>query len=278
MTPSTRTADDAIATLRRHRIIPKRITAISPVEAERKNGRQAYRVDTRDGRVLKARHLRDPELAQEVCELRAGLDEGFAPVLIRDGAVLLEAWIDGVVLTDETAAPWAAEAGRLLGRLHIAPLGNGVASERSTDVWRHGAQGDLRILRDAGHVSEARSGALAAALEQLDPQTARATKVHHDFCPENLVVDVRGRVFVIDNEWVRIGVPEFDVGRTLCRWPMSPEAWQQFHDGYRHEAGPLEAFLFWRIVSALFSARVQLQVAPEGLDPVLGVLRASVAL
>ena len=108
------------AALDEHGLGPRRLVPISRFQG-RKHGRYAFLALAEDGRKVKARHVVSAEDAQRLCELREGLEPGFAPVLDRHGPVLVEEWIEGVDASEEEAARRAGEAGSLLGRLHAAP-------------------------------------------------------------------------------------------------------------------------------------------------------------
>ncbi|MEO8605094.1 MAG: phosphotransferase [bacterium] len=270
-------ARDIAAALESLHLHCDRIEMVSPLR-ERKGIRYAYRVDTADGSTVKLRHFGLAADALAHFELRAGLEEAFAPALSCSGAVLFEAWIDGVALTEPDADARSREAGALLGRLHARPLPASVAATCATQRWRAAAQSDVQILRRAGVLEPGAAAALLTELAQRDPGTARVALTHRDFCAENMLVDALGLLRVIDNEQIEIGPLGFDLGRTFHRWPMSQTAWAQFFSGYR-SAAPVdpEAIGFWRIVAALVGARVFLQRAPERLDGTVALLRRFVA-
>jgi Ser/Thr protein kinase RdoA (MazF antagonist) len=263
--------------LERHRVRCRNVELVSPLR-ERKGIRFAYRADTEDGCTVKLRHFGDAESARVHLELRAGLEDAFAPVLARCGAVLFEAWIDGVALTDLDPEARAEEAGALLGRLHATPLGPEHAATCDTRRWRAGAESDVAILSEAGGVTKREASILLAELARRDPARSRAALIHKDFCAENMLIDAHGRLRVIDNEQLDIGAIGFDLGRTFHRWPMSAGAWTRFVRGYRASApGEPAATGFWRLVAALVGARVFLERAPERLDASLALLRRFVA-
>jgi hypothetical protein len=78
------------------------------------------------------------------------------------------------------------------------------------------------------------------------------------------------RLYVIDNEWISLDAADFDLARTFTRWPMSEAAWARFIAAYGMDPGPLD---FWKIVSAVLSARARLRKAPDRLDAALDALR-----
>jgi Ser/Thr protein kinase RdoA (MazF antagonist) len=252
---------------------PRRLVLISPLR-QHKGKRCAYRVEAEDGRIVKVRQLQTPDEARRLLELRAGLDEAFAPVLARYGAVLLEAWIEGVPLTAVDAEERAEEGGALLGRLHGTALAPDAPSTLSTREWTDGAMSNLHILTDAGKLASGLAASLRAEILERDPGVARAALIHQDFCAENMLLDDGGRLRVIDNEQLTIAPAGFDLGRTFDRWPMSEGAWARFCRGYRSSApAEIDAIRFWKIVAALKGARVRYQHSPARFAAALASLR-----
>jgi Ser/Thr protein kinase RdoA (MazF antagonist) len=264
---------DVEAALDRHGLRTRRIELVSPL-GERKGIRFAYRVDADDGRSVKVRHFGTAEDARRHFGLRAGLEAAFSPVLAHHGPVVLEEWVEGVPLGDLESEALAAEAGALLGRLHARPFGPDTPSVISTRKWIEGADSDLAILTSAGVLACAEADRLAAELRRRDPMSARTALVHLDFCAENMLIDPRGELRVIDNELLAINPPGLDVGRTFHRWPMSEATWACFLGGYRSAApGEPEAIGFWKIAAALVGTRVFLQRIPQRVAPSVALLR-----
>ncbi len=240
-----------------------------------KGRRLAYRVDAEDGRRFKVREFESETVAREVQMLRDGLEDAFAPVIERCGCVLLEEWIDGVALTLADANRLAEQAGAVLGRLHSVRLPSGAPEVMSTSLWRSGADDDVEMLATAGAITADEAIRAAGLLREQDPRSARAAIVHLDFCAENLVVDVLGKLRIIDNEQLAVEPAGIDLGRTFHRWPMSDLVWREFLRGYR-SAGTSEpdATGFWRLVATVLGARVFLQRRPERLDDTIRLLRS----
>jgi len=252
---------------------PRRLVLISPLRRH-KGRRCAYRVDAEDGRIVKARQFESCEEARRQRELRAGLEAAFAPVLAQHGCVLLEEWIDGVPLTERDPDSHADAGGALLGRLHAQPLGPDVPAAFDTRKWTAAALSDLGVLATAEVLEPQTVAALQAEIRRRDPGTARAALVHSDFCAENMLIDTRGQLRVIDTEQLAVAPAGFDLGRTFDRWPMSAAAWTRFRRGYQSSApAAVEAIGFWKIVAALVGARVRHKRTPARLDAALVLLR-----
>jgi hypothetical protein len=261
------------AALERFGITPRRVALISPLK-ERKGSRLSYRVDADDGRTIKARQLDTSDGARRLLALRAGLEEAFAPALAQYGCVLIEEWIEGLPLTELDAEARAEEGGVLLSRLHARALDPGAPSTFSTGKWSERAMSDLEILAGAGKLDAGEATALRAEIQRRAPEAARAVVVHLDFCAENMLIDARGQLRVIDNELLAIRPAGLDLGRTFDRWPMSDGAWGRFLRGYRSvAAAEPEAIGFWKIVAALTGARVRFERSPARLVATLALLR-----
>lgn len=271
-TPSETTPEIAAA-LAHFAITPRRIELISPL-SDRKGSRLSYRVNAQDGRIVKVRQLDSTERAASLLELRAGLEAAFAPALAHHGCVLLEEWIDGTPLNESDAEGRAEEAGALLGRLHARALEVDMPATLSTSERRTHAISNLEILCNAALLTPSEAAALRAEIARRDPGTTGTVLMHMDFCAENMLIDARGDLRVIDNELLSIGPAGLDLGRTFDRWPMSEAAWASFCRGYRSSApAKPEAVGFWKIYAALLGARVRYERSPGRLDASLGLLR-----
>ncbi len=253
---------DAVrAALDRERLAPAGFEVLSPPNA-RKRGRATLRIALVGGTVVKARWLESSEEAARLFAVRADLDSAFAPPIAAHGRVLLESWIDGTSVAalacDAQAETIAAGAGTILGSLHARSV-QPVMAYTSTAPWRSEAERDLAALVDAGKLGGVDARALATRLAESDPPSTTLALIHRDFCGENLVRDPRGRLWVIDNEWLMHGPAGFDLGRTYCRWPMPGHAWKRFVASYG-AAMPidLQALSFWQLAAALFGARIRL--------------------
>ena len=129
----------------------------------------------------------------------------------------------------------------------------------------------LRIDPFFRHI-RARYPRLDALIDQL--QTDRATLVHGDFSPKNVLVDTTGAIRILDAETATWGSPGFDPGYLLAhlllkyeqrRDPALLGAAARFWTAYRSEVGA--AFddldlLTWRTLVGMLLARI------DGKSPV----------
>ncbi|MBI3786152.1 MAG: aminoglycoside phosphotransferase family protein [Deltaproteobacteria bacterium] len=242
------------------------LSLISPLGVG-KGMRYAYRVETADGRVIKARHFESPGESRRVFELRRGIDDAFAAVFGCFGTVLLEEWIAGEMLDPHDTEGWAQTAGAIVGRLHARPLPSQISPDEGTRRWNESAAGDIEVLRHAKVLPEATCDALQIAVRCHDPGRARIALIHKDFCAENMLVDAAGRLRIIDTERITFEPVGFELGWTWHRWPMLPPAWERFVDGYGSTAPAApEAEEYWRLICGLTLSRVFLQRVPARRD------------
>jgi Ser/Thr protein kinase RdoA (MazF antagonist) len=245
-----------------HGIKPRRMTLISPL-GKAKGRRWSYRVEAEDGRIVKARQFENSRDAGLIFELRAGLEDAFAPALGWYEAVLIEEWVEGIALSQSDWGKWAEKAGALLGRLHSKLPETGTPSVIATALWLDRAHSDLLLLHSAGKLDGEEVAVLREELRRRDPARARATLIHMDFCADNMLVDRNLCLRIIDNEQLKIGPQALDLGRTFNLWPMPYESRVRFRQGYDStSAAPPEAIGFWRIIAALGCARVFLNLNP----------------
>jgi aminoglycoside phosphotransferase (APT) family kinase protein len=230
--------------------------------------RRVYRLDLKGGRVLKARRLEDEATARRLFEIRQEAPAGFAPVLHRHGAVMLEAWIEGEDLAQRPmTSQHLFEAATLLACLHATPrvLGRPLPATQSTGAEREMAEHARWHLAADGRLALAESDRIGAALKLLDPKRALFGLVHTDFCGENMVIDPDGRLHIIDNERMSLGVLGLDVARTWYRWMLPSPAWECFRATYQARMPHQDAlrhFAFWALVATLKSAVLRLWLDP----------------
>lgn len=246
------------------------VAAISPLSplGSRKGRRLAYRVDGRCGNTFKVRHFESDEAAAQIMSLRAHLPACFAPVIDRHGPVLIEQWVDGRELCSEDTEFAFGQGGAILGRLHSdsGALGQEAAG---TDGWLETAYGDIRVLETAGIISTDQAAGLRGTLADTAPRVCRTSLIHYDFCGENMLIDARGELRIIDNEQLTIAPTGLDLAWTCFRWPGASRN-AQFREAYEASAGAVPAALdFWRTVALLIGNRVYLQCAPGRLDDTL---------
>lgn len=245
--------------------------------------RRTYRLRFADGSTLKGRCFRTASRAEIVWRILVGPAAFcFGRAISHDGEAMLEEWVDGATLVQGTVAPsLVREAGRMLGRLHGCPL------PRFDDVdfqpldaagWLEKTEANLSALTGRGLLTAARARHLRELAASQRPAIAPLGIVHRDLCPENLIVDARGRLRSIDSGSATVGVIDEDLCRVWYRWPMTPEERALFVEGYQEERGSAdirEPSTFWAIVVLVNSARARLGLSTAAAEAVLQQLDRS---
>jgi Ser/Thr protein kinase RdoA (MazF antagonist) len=241
---------------------------------------RVHRVALADGRVVKVRrtdeHVDAPLVARILAALR---HPAFAPPLALHDGALIEEWIEGAPLDDPPGDDALAQAGDLLGRLHALESLDGLPlhdmAPTARELWR--IEHDLEIVARAGALERETARRLLARAVECDPGAALTGVCHRDFCAENLIVDGRGRLRVVDNETVTIAALDFDLQRTAYRWALPAERWAVFLDAYRAHREPPDdgdAALFWRLRAVTLSASFRVtRGAPTAAAPLAELRR-----
>ena len=121
---------------------------------------------------------------------------------------------------------------------------------------------------------------LDRALQRSYPPQAACGLVHLDFCGENMVIDRRGQLGVVDNDRIRLDAFGYDLARTWYRWALTAPEWDCFCRAYGSRLpfpNPLHSLQFWKIVAAARSAEFRLHHYPEKTDVPVRCLRALAA-
>lgn len=241
-----------------------------------------WRVRLPGGAEAKVRLLRTSEQVQRFLAFRRALGAlpGLTDVLHVRGRALLEEWVPGPTLADtEPTDAQLVGSARLLATLHRAPRPANVTPTWSAETELPSLMHALRCLAEAGALTDGERGALAAMLAPLEGAIRTTALMHGDFCGENLVWHETRGVVSIDHEWLEVGPAEFDLGRTLQRWPLAPLARQRFLACYVQAGGPavLDDVPLWELAAEILSAMIRVRHGrPEAHVP-LDALRRRLA-
>jgi len=252
----------------------KRMTAVRWDEVSTIRGpwapRSAFRIELADGRTVKARRLEDAATARRLYEVQRELPDDFSPATAVHGPVLIEAWLEGRLLScGEAGNALLRDAGRLLARVHNLPAVAGRLVQRrdATAPLREDAERGLHGLVVAGALDVGVAAALRRMLADGDPGSEAVGVTHNDFCGENMLIDPTGRLRVFDNDRVSIGPLGYDLGRAWHRWALPPDAWTVFELAYRGAMPASEPFRagFWGLLAVVTSAGYHLRLGSGGL-------------
>jgi aminoglycoside phosphotransferase len=271
---------DIAAAVRAFGAIPRTCRRVTGLPSPRSD-RAAFRVGLADGRVVKVRRASRVAAARRYAALVRALPQlPLAPVYLREGRVVVEAWVRGAPLSERpcTHARLAAAAAILRGlhdvrRLHRRGL---VARRASTRDFGAGLARRLAALVAAGAVGARDAARIDRALAATRPAHARLGVIHGDLCAENIVEDRAGRLHVVDNAGMRIGFVDYDLARAWYRWSMPDGAWRAFLASYAggDAFDPAAPAPFWRLAAVVRSAHLRVVRATPAADVPLRRLRA----
>jgi Ser/Thr protein kinase RdoA (MazF antagonist) len=245
--------------------------------------RAAFRIDLADGRAVKVRRLARVARARRFARMVRGLAEApLAALLVLEGRIAVEEWIDGTPLSALPPVPTRLRrAGEVLGRLHATGrMGRRrLPAQASTGPLLDVTERRLARLCARGAVARAEVRALRGVLARFAPDVALFGVTHNDFCAENVVETRASGIVAIDNEGMRLGFLDYDLARTRYRWPMSATAWMAFLDGYTGWRDPgdwVRHAPFWWVAALVKSAHVRFD-RTDAADVPLGRLHDVVA-
>jgi aminoglycoside phosphotransferase (APT) family kinase protein len=211
-----------------------------PVEAVEvggwRTGRATYRVSLSDGRIVKVRQLRARNRVTRAAALVAAVDDPRLPAALAIlGAVSVEAWVEGTVLSSRRPTGREIDAAAdLLTDLHalVEIAGHRFRKQQPTAAVLARTKHQVEDLTAAGLLTRHDASRLVARVAVGLPTTAPRGVIHGDLRAENLVVTPSGALVSIDNEAVHLDFLATDLGRTWARWPMSPSDWTRFRRRY----------------------------------------------
>jgi hypothetical protein len=233
--------------------------------------RRTYRLWFEDGRQLKGRYYPSSRFALVARRIREMNALEFLPAIVNHHAdAMLEEWIAGESLAMETTnQALIQQCGRMQGLLHralVPSLDDFDFKPLQISDWAAMMSKSLASLVHERVLPQAEAHRLEHLALQHAPTRQQLGVVNRDVCPENLVVNAQGRLFLVDNGSLTVGSVEEDLCRTWYRWPMLVDERQAFSAGYREfgdPAGLTNPSIFWRVVVVANSARFRLANSRE---------------
>lgn len=243
--------------------------------------RTAFRVTLADGRCVKLRRLKTAARAAELARLLERLaDRGLPQPLLLRGETLVVEWLAGTPLPPAQAvcAPDRVRAAGLLAAIHGTPC---VRAERqrapsAVAAELRGLEAQLEVLVASGACEAAEASEIAADARRWAPRESPVGVAHGDFSAENLIVDPQGRLRVVDNEALAVGLLDLDLARTWSRWPMPEASWRAFLGAYEAFSGRRiddSALGCWKLRTLVLSAWYRTRYELSGVPEVLARLR-----
>ncbi len=242
---------------------PTSVSAITTLPSTAAN-RASFRVTLADGGSAKAVLVESADRAGAIAQILDLLrHRHFARVLARHGRALVTEWIDGTPLVAASHAV-LEDCGAILGSIHAVRLPPGLPLEscRYGEASSTIGRAKLDEVVQAGALDAATARAALQMAEKAAPRSAETGFVHRDFCPDNLVVDRRGLVHVVDNESLSCDALDYDLARWWYRWPLSTAERDSFLKGYSRYRSPSafrRHFAFWMVHALVDSALFRLR-------------------
>jgi Ser/Thr protein kinase RdoA (MazF antagonist) len=222
--------------------------------------RAAWQLRFADRRVLKGVRFNSPAVADRVEHLLGPLgDRHFPRVVARRGPAMLLQWIEGAALDSGVRqANVLRRCGFLHGWIHVqAPAEAAAPAPGSEPDWGARLEGAAETLLTSETLAWPELGELMDQARMHLPCTAARGITHGDFCAENLIVQPSDGIYVVDNETLQVDALEYDLARTWYRWPMGPDQWAAYGEGYSEHRGLTDFkahFPYWSVLVLLEAA------------------------
>ena len=197
-------------------------------------------VQGRDGRWIKIRSFSSEPEAIAFLDLLGNQLWPHAGIIFgRCGRVIAEEWIYGESVTDNSY-DHITSAGAALGRLHAPLPGHGVRCVGWVNSlhWVKSISDRICRLSQPGFIDEQDRKQLLQLVERYASDAIEYGLTHGDFAPDNLLVDAQGRLVCIDNETMRVDALDYDLTRTILRWPLSGARRHAFLSAYSAHRDP----------------------------------------
>ncbi len=221
--------------------------------------RAAWQLRFANRRVLKGVRFNSHGVADRVEYLLGPLgDRHFPRIVARRGLAMLLQWIEGAPLSPRRCqADVLRHCGFLHGWIHAqGPGGAPATGPGSEPDWGARLEAAAEILARSGMLAHKAGELISQARMHLPRAVARGIG-HGDFCAQNLIVQQPDRIYVIDNETLGVDALDWDLARTWYRWPMRPDQWVAYGEGYSQHRGLADFqahFPYWSVLVLLESA------------------------
>jgi Ser/Thr protein kinase RdoA (MazF antagonist) len=207
-----------------------------------------------DGRLIKIRSFSSDATARAFLDF---LGNQFWPhtgiVLGRCGRAIAEDWVHGESVTDNRYHPdQITNAGAALGSLHAPLAGHGARNVGWVNAlhWVKSISDRICRLSRRGSIDGQDRERLLQLVDRYASDTLEYGLTHGDFAPDNLLVDAQGRLVCIDNETVGVDALDYDLTRTILRWPLSGarrHAFLSAYSAYRDLGPTAHQSPFWLV-------------------------------
>lgn len=204
--------------------------------------RKSYSIEFTNGVILKGRVFESEYDAFKVSNLWKYLSiEHFPKLISSKSNVLLLEWIGGETLCDlnyDLPLDVYRLCGDIQGRVHITKADkedihscSKYTELKVSDAVERTIK-DIKELFKYGIIDQQKMEILTNYLENHAPENLQIGLILGDFCPENIVINDSGNIYIIDNEKLSIDSYNYDLARTYYRWPMSKDQLRAYIEGY----------------------------------------------
>jgi len=225
--------------------------------------RACYRIGLTDGRTVKAMCFASLGKRQAFTSLIPALDGlPFNRILTASGCVVIEEWINGsAVQAHSLTAENTRQLATVLARLNRKRIPSTVVSNTLQGIEWHAARLHklLQNLVEKNKIESSLAGKILKIAQAHQPKDFEFGVIHTDFHPQNMIRCPNDEIWTIDNEGLRIGVLDFDLGRCWTRWSMTPKQRKTFVHAYseiRSLAPFLEHQTFWAINTLVLTSEI----------------------
>jgi len=242
--------------------------------------RSSFKLRLDDGSWIKARIFETAHEALNVRKLREYIVSKHFPMIIDVlERVMLIQWIEGKPLLEKD---WDSSllktASRIQAFLHWVPIPLNQNEQGLADMQFYHDILDQRIgfLSSMGYLSDMDRSLIREVIRGSDSTRPEIGLCHGDYCAENMILDPKGQLFIIDLETLSISATVYDLARTLYRWPLSTAQRRYYLDAYQahHSAEDfIQAMAFWMIFVLVQSAEFRSRGKTGGLQRPLLLLK-----
>ena len=183
---------------------------------------------------------------------------------------MLIEWVNGKSISSaENSSELLARCGNIHYSIHSTHMPDKVTKpylkKKNTDASKgiELIRSQVEELCEKAILEKSDGKILLKLIETHIPSDFEYGLVAGDFCAENLILNHYEKIFLIDNEKLSIDAYDYDLARTLYRWPMSPDqrvTYLESYNHYRDIKSFKEHFLFWLIKVLLKSINFRLSV------------------
>lgn len=250
------------------------IKSISSIDTDVLN-KNVYKIIFEDHTLIKGRTYTNEFHAKKVYELSNYLKDlnVSKPLAILGKSMLLE-WIKGYSpRPGELNLNQVGACGKLMAHIHLTPL-----PKITKNKYKHLALNDngdnddmnrfifdqIELLNSLNMLTKPEGDKLKEIILDNYIGDIKLTLVCGDLCRENLVINKYNDLFLVDTENLTIDTIEYDLARSLYRWPMNKNERTAFINGYMSATGYFEfndSFIYWMIrvlvKSAVFRSNIR---------------------